>query len=100
MPKPKLVPDDKEKKKILPEWRVNLNAQELTRVFEFKDFKDAFEFMTLCANFAEELDHHPDWSNSWNRVSVRLSTHSMKALTELDVTMASAMDQFARQVLV
>jgi 4a-hydroxytetrahydrobiopterin dehydratase len=99
VPKPKLVASDFDFGKILPEWQVSHDAQELTRVFEFKDFKDAFEFMTLSANFAEVLDHHPDWSNSWNRVSVRLSTHSMKALTELDVTMASAMDQFARQVL-
>ena len=99
VPNPKLVASDFEFEKMLPEWQVNHNAQELTRVFEFKDFKDAFEFMTLCADFAEELDHHPDWSNSWNSVSVRLSTHSMKALTELDITMVSAMDQFARQVL-
>ena len=99
VPKPKPVASDFDFEKILPGWQVSLSAQELTRVFEFKDFKDAFEFMTLCADFAEELDHHPDWSNSWNRVSVRLSTHSIKALTELDVTMASAMDQFASQVL-
>jgi 4a-hydroxytetrahydrobiopterin dehydratase len=84
---------------ILPHWQVNLATQELERVFIFQDFKGAFQFMTLCANLAEELDHHPDWSNSWNRVSVRLSTHSMKALTELDITMARAMDQFALQVL-
>ena len=98
VPKPKLIANNFDFEKILPDWQANLHAQELTRVFEFKDFKDAFEFMTLCADFAEELDHHPDWSNSWNKVSVRLSTHSMKALTELDVTMASAMDQFAHQV--
>jgi 4a-hydroxytetrahydrobiopterin dehydratase len=55
--------------------------------------------MTLCASFAEELDHHPDWSNSWNTVTVRLSTHSMKALTDLDITMARAMDQLSLQVL-
>ncbi|WP_255539237.1 4a-hydroxytetrahydrobiopterin dehydratase [Polynucleobacter sp. 71A-WALBACH] len=84
---------------MLPEWQVNQSSQELVRVFEFKDFKSAFEFMTLCANLAEELDHHPDWSNAWNKVSVRLSTHSMKALTELDIAMASAMDQYALQVL-
>ncbi|MEY4495507.1 MAG: hypothetical protein RL744_571 [Pseudomonadota bacterium] len=98
VPKPKLVPSDFDFEKILPEWQVNLLTQELERVFIFGDFKIAFQFMTLCANFAEELDHHPDWSNSWNRVSVRLSTHSMKALTELDITMAKAMDQFALQV--
>ena len=98
VPKPKPVASDFDFEKVLPEWLVDHSAQELGRVFVFKDFKSAFEFMTLCANFAEELDHHPDWSNSWNKVSVRLSTHSMKALTELDITMACAMDQFALQV--
>jgi 4a-hydroxytetrahydrobiopterin dehydratase len=99
MSKPKLLPNDFNFTKTLPEWQLSQGAQELVRVFEFKDFKCAFEFMTLCAGLAEELDHHPDWSNAWNKVSVRLSTHSMKALTELDITMASAMDQYALQVL-
>jgi len=97
--KPNLLAKDCDFAKVLPEWQVNLDTQELERVFVFKDFKSAFEFMTLCADFAEELDHHPDWSNTWNRVSVRLSTHSLKALTELDIAMASAMDQFAHQIL-
>jgi len=96
--KPNLLTKDFDFAKILPDWQVNLHTQELERVFVFKDFKSAFEFMTLCADFAEELDHHPDWSNAWNKVSVRLSTHSLKALTELDITMASAMDQFALQI--
>ena len=98
-PKPKLIANDFNFVKLLPDWRVNPETQELERTFVFQDFKGAFQFMTLCASFAEELDHHPDWSNSWNRVSVRLSTHSMKALTDLDITMASAMDQYALQVL-
>ncbi len=98
MPKPKLVASDFDFETMLPDWRVNPATQELERVFVFRDFKAAFEFMTLSANMAEELDHHPDWSNSWNRVSVRLSTHSMKALTELDIAMASAMDRYALQV--
>ena len=98
MPKLKILAKDFDFATTLPDWRVNLVIQELERVFVFLDFKSAFQFMTLCANFAEELDHHPDWSNSWNKVSVRLSTHSMKALTELDITMASAMDQVALQV--
>jgi 4a-hydroxytetrahydrobiopterin dehydratase len=97
--KPNLLAKDFDFAKVLPEWQVNLDTQELERVFVFKDFKSAFEFMTLCADFAEELDHHPDWSNTWNRVSVRLSTHSLKALTDLDIAMASAMDQFAHQIL-
>ena len=99
MPKPKALANDFDFATLLPDWRVNRETQELERTFVFEDFKGAFQFMTLCANFAEELDHHPDWSNSWNRVSVRLSTHSMKALTDLDITMANAMDQFALQVL-
>jgi 4a-hydroxytetrahydrobiopterin dehydratase len=97
--KPKLLAKDFDFVKVLPQWQVNFNTQELERVFVFKDFKSAFEFMTLCADFAEELDHHPDWSNTWNKVSVRLSTHSLRALTELDVAMARAMDQFALQIL-
>lgn len=99
MSKPNLLPKDFDFATALPEWQVNLDTQELERVFVFKDFKCAFEFMALCADFAEELDHHPDWSNAWNKVSVRLSTHSLKALTELDLAMASAMDQFALQIL-
>lgn len=96
--KPKLLANDFDFAKVVPDWQLNLATQELERVFVFRDFKAAFEFMTLSANKAEELDHHPDWSNSWNRVSVRLSTHSMKALTEFDIAMASAMDRYALQV--
>ena len=99
MSKPNLLAKDFDFEKMLPEWQVSSSHQELERIFVFKDFKSAFQFMTLCANFAEEIDHHPDWSNAWNKVSVRLSTHSMKALTELDLSMARAMDQFALQVL-
>ena len=98
MSKPNLLAKDFDFKKILPEWQVISNDQELERVFKFKDFVSAFQFMTLCASFAEELGHHPDWSNAWNIVTVRLSTHSMGALTELDLSMAQAMDQFALQV--
>ncbi|WP_255534940.1 4a-hydroxytetrahydrobiopterin dehydratase [Polynucleobacter sp. Nonnen-W13] len=99
MPKPNLLSKDFDFATVLPQWQVHPDTQELERVFIFKDFKSAFEFMTLCADFAEEFDHHPDWSNTWNKVSVRLSTHSLRALTELDVAMARAMDQFALQIL-
>jgi 4a-hydroxytetrahydrobiopterin dehydratase len=54
--------------------------------------------MTLCAQYADQMDHHPDWSNSWNTVAVALTTHSSKGLTDLDIQMAQAMDQFALQV--
>jgi 4a-hydroxytetrahydrobiopterin dehydratase len=97
--KPNLLAKDFDFEKMLPDWQVSTNHQELERIFIFKDFKAAFQFMMLCANFAEEIDHHPDWSNTWNKVSVQLSTHSMKALTELDLSMARAMDQFALEIL-
>jgi 4a-hydroxytetrahydrobiopterin dehydratase len=61
------------------------------------DFKNN---IPLCAQYAEEIDHHPDWSNSWNKVAVHLSTHSSKGLTALDIQMAKAMDIFALQVQV
>ena len=83
----------------LPQWKVSADSKSLQRQFIFSDFEKAFAFMTLCARFAEQIDHHPDWSNSWNRVSVSLSTHSANGLTELDVTMAHAMDQFANSIL-
>jgi 4a-hydroxytetrahydrobiopterin dehydratase len=82
----------------IPSWSLCSGGREIERTYIFKDFKKAFAFMTLSAAFAEQLDHHPDWTNSWNTVVVRLSTHSAKGLTELDITMAKAMDQFALEL--
>lgn len=84
--------------KNLPLWKRDALGIAIERDFIFKDFQQAFTFMTLCAKYAEEIDHHPDWSNSWNRVNVRLSTHSENALTQLDVQLATVMDRFAIQV--
>jgi 4a-hydroxytetrahydrobiopterin dehydratase len=65
----------------------------LHRVFEFKDFSAAFGFMTRVAIAAEKMDHHPDWSNTWNKVTVDLSTHSAGGLTKNDFDLAAAMQQ-------
>ena len=65
----------------------------LHRVFEFKDFTQAFGFMTRVALAAEKMDHHPDWSNSWNKVTVDLSTHSAGGLTKKDVDLAGKIQQ-------
>jgi 4a-hydroxytetrahydrobiopterin dehydratase len=54
--------------------------------------------MTQVAQRAEAMNHHPDWSNSWNRVVVELSTHSAGGLTQLDIDLALAIDQIASQV--
>jgi len=60
----------------------------LHRIFEFKDFTHAFGFMTRVALAAEKMDHHPDWSNSWNKVTVDLSTHSAGGITRNDFDLA------------
>ncbi len=67
----------------------------LHRVFEFKDFSAAFGFMARVALAAEKMDHHPDWSNSWNKVTVDLSTHSAGGLTKNDFDLAGKMQQIA-----
>ena len=82
----------------LPNWSIDSGAKSIKREFRFSDFKQAFEFMTLSAQYAEEINHHPDWSNSWNKVTVELSTHSAGTLTRLDIQLAKAMDSFASQV--
>jgi len=85
--------------KELPLWSVVAEGKAIARKFVFADFKQAFEFMTLSAQYAEQMNHHPDWSNSWNTVTVQLSTHSEGHLTILDVELAKAMDVFAAKVM-
>jgi 4a-hydroxytetrahydrobiopterin dehydratase len=64
----------------------------LFREFRFPDFVAAFSFMTRCALAAEKLDHHPDWSNVYDKVRVRLWTHDAGGLTERDFELAARMD--------
>ena len=93
-----LLPDDFDFQGSIPLWTLDQSRKTIYREFIFADFKQAFQFMTLCAQRAEEIDHHPDWSNSWNKVAVNLSTHSSNGLTQLDMQMARAMDLFALQL--
>lgn len=66
----------------------------LYRRFEFKDFSEAFAFMTRVALVAEKMDHHPKWTNVWNTVEVWLSTHSAgNVVTEKDQKLAEAIDK-------
>ena len=66
----------------------------LHRDFEFDDFRDAFAFMTRVAFIAEDLDHHPDWSNVYNRVSITLTTHDAgNTVTDRDRVMSEAIDE-------
>jgi 4a-hydroxytetrahydrobiopterin dehydratase len=65
----------------------------LHRDLEFADFTEAWAFMQRVAEVAEELDHHPDWSNSWNRVTIDLFSHSAGAITDKDRELARRIDQ-------
>jgi 4a-hydroxytetrahydrobiopterin dehydratase len=85
--------------KALPEWRYDEAERAIRRDFAFADFGAAFAFMTRVAIAAEKADHHPDWSNSWNRVEVALSTHSAGGVTGKDIALARAMDGFASGLL-
>jgi 4a-hydroxytetrahydrobiopterin dehydratase len=80
--------------KALPDWRIVDGRDAITRKFQFKDFNEAFGFMTRAALLAEKLDHHPEWFNVYNRVEVTLSTHDAGGITENDVRMAAAMDAY------
>lgn len=71
------------------------DGEVLRKTFEFRNFSEAFGWMTRVALAAEKAGHHPDWSNNWNRVEVALTTHSAKALTEKDVALAKVMDALA-----
>jgi len=65
----------------------------LHRAFTFADFSEAFAFMARAALAAEKLNHHPDWSNAWNKVTVDLSTHDAGGITELDFKLAAEMNR-------
>ena len=73
-------------------WTLVENRDALTKTFQFADFNAAFGFMSRSALKAEQLNHHPEWFNVWNRVEVTLSTHDAGGLTRLDVELAQFMD--------
>jgi 4a-hydroxytetrahydrobiopterin dehydratase len=72
-------------------WKEENNA--LHKVFVWKDFSEAFAFMTRVAMLAEQHNHHPEWSNVWNTVTIKLTTHSSgNTITEKDRALAKAID--------
>ena len=79
----------------LPQWHAVDGRDAIARHFKFPDFNAAFGFMTRVALIAEKMNHHPEWSNVWNRVDVTLSTHDAGGLTERDIKLAEAMDRIA-----
>ena len=78
-------------KEQLPTWAVKNNS--LFKEFTFKNFVEAFSFMTAIALEAEKMDHHPDWSNVYNKVSINLNTHSAGGITENDFKLAGEIEK-------
>lgn len=76
-------------------WRLVEGREAIAKRFVFRDFSEAFGFMTRVALTAETMDHHPEWSNVYKTVEVTLATHDAGGLTELDVKLARAMDRIA-----
>jgi 4a-hydroxytetrahydrobiopterin dehydratase len=72
----------------LPAWRHEAARDALVRRYTFDDFGQAFAFMTRVALAAERHDHHPEWSNTWNRVDIAWTSHDVKGLSRRDVEMA------------
>lgn len=75
-----------------PGWNFEEGGKALLRTFEFEDFSEAFAFLTRVALHAEKVDHHPEFTNVWNRVDFRLTSHDAGGVTERDVALAKAID--------
>ncbi len=80
-----------------PLWHRTPGREAITREFAFVDFVQAFAFMTEIALAAEKIDHHPEWFNVYNRVTVTLSTHDAGGLTQRDFLLAAAADRAAER---
>jgi 4a-hydroxytetrahydrobiopterin dehydratase len=79
----------------LSEWHDVPGRDAIARSFNFKDFNAAFAFMARVALLAEKMDHHPEWSNVYNKVEVMLTTHDTGGVSGKDIAMAKAMDAYA-----
>ena len=77
----------------LKDWKPASGRDAMTRSFKFKNFSEAWGFMNRVALLAETQDHHPEWSNVYNRVEILLSTHDCDGLSERDLKLARAIDE-------
>ena len=76
-------------------WEIEAGGKALIRSFKFKDFSEAFGALTQVALYAEKADHHPEFTNVWNRVDFRLTSHDAGGLTDRDVKLAEAINRIA-----
>lgn len=77
-------------------WTLSPDTKSIHKELKFQDFNAAWGFMTRVALLAEKMDHHPEWFNVYNRVDIRLTTHDAGGISERDITMATAMDDYLR----
>jgi len=82
----------------LPGWSETPGREAIARTFTFRDFNEAFGFMSRAALVAEKNDHHPEWKNVYKTVDVVLATHDAGGVTRLDIDLAKAMNAIARQL--
>jgi len=90
---PKLIPES-ELSHLPGKWKLAADKKSIHQSFKFKDFGEAWSFMTRVALLAEKMDHHPEWSNVYNKVEITLSTHDSGGVTEKDVQLATEIDTF------
>jgi 4a-hydroxytetrahydrobiopterin dehydratase len=76
-------------------WTASADGKALERSFRFKDFSEAFAFLTRVAMHAEKVDHHPEFTSVWNRVDFRLTTHDADGVTQRDAALAREIDRLA-----
>jgi 4a-hydroxytetrahydrobiopterin dehydratase len=97
MPRPHLLTQPERAVALakLKGWHMVTGRDAITKAFKFRDFSEAFAFMTRAAFVAEKLDHHPEWLNVYAKVEVTLATHDAGGLTALDIQLADAMNAIA-----
>ena len=76
-------------------WSLDEGGKALVRIITFRDFAEAFAFLTRVAMHAEKVDHHPEFTNVWNRIDFRLTTHDTGGVTDRDVKLAEAINRLA-----
>ena len=81
------------------DWKLLSDRNAISKTYKFKNFNEAFAFMTSVAIFSDKINHHPEWFNVYSRVDVVFTTNDLNGVSELDITLAEHMDNFASNFL-
>ena len=95
----KKVNENNLKRLVEVDWKLLSDRNAISKTYKFKNFNEAFSFMTSVAIFADKINHHQEWFNVYSRVDVVLTTHDLNGVSELDITLAEHMDNFASNFL-